>query len=137
MTDEHVVETEYSIPDHSNELSEAEDRIEKLKNRLKIIKTQRCINDSNHEELFEFTVQVLDYVGKLSMSVFALEDQIQDVFFRRYKSHPELAKTLWQEEYGRIHHPYNILKNRCYRLLEELDAEYHKRHKKHPPNWKP
>jgi hypothetical protein len=137
MTQEQAVQQEYDIPDHSNELSNAEDQIEKLRNRLKIIKIQRCIDDKSHDQLFESTVRVLDYVGKLSMSAFALEDQIQDIYFKRYKNSPELAKTLWQEEYGRVHHPYNILKNRCYRLLEELDAEYHKRHKKHPPNWKP
>ncbi len=134
---EQQVQVGYEIPDHSNELSIAEDQIEKLKTRFKKIKTKECIDGKNHETLFEDTIRVLDYVGKLSLSAFALEDQIQEQYFRRYRSTPELAKTLWQEEYGRIHHPYNILKNRCFRLLEELDAQYFKQYKKPPPNWKP
>jgi hypothetical protein len=86
--------------------------------------------------MFETTVRVLMYVGDLSNSVFGIEDQIQDLYFKQFIHSPELAKMLWQQHYGKLHHPYNILKNRCFRLLEELDAEYFKRHKKRPPNWK-
>lgn len=126
---------DFNLPDHGNELSKAEDLIDKLKNRFKLIQTQRCINDKNHEEIFETIMNLLFYVGDLSKCVFDIGDSIEELYFKRYKKTPELAKALWLEHYGRLHRPYNVLKNRCYRLLDELDAEYFKRHKKRPPNW--
>lgn len=123
------------LPNHENELSKAEDLIAKFKNRLEVMIMQRTIDDKSHEDLYENICKVLDYVGKLSLPAFAIEDELEQMYLIKFKHSPQLAKKLWLDHYGHIHHPYNLLKNRCFRLLEELDAEYHKRHKKHPPNW--
>jgi hypothetical protein len=123
-------------PDHSNELSKAEEAIEKIKNRLKIIAIQRSIDDKSHDKMFEDVIRVLLYIGDLSKSIFDIGDQLEERYIKAYIKTPELAKTLWLKHYDELHHPYNLLKNRCYKLLEELDAQYHKKFKKHPPNWK-
>lgn len=138
MQNEEVEElTTFELPDHGNELSLAEETIEKLKNRLKIIVLQKSITGKSHEELYEDTMRVLDFVGQLSLPAFALEDEMQEYYTKTYIHAPQLAKKLWLSHYGKLHQPYNLLKNRCFRLLEEIDAEYFKRHKKRPPNWKP
>jgi hypothetical protein len=124
------------LPTHVNELSKAEDLIEKLKHRLEVITMQRTIDDKSHDKLYEETCRVLDYVGKLSMPAFAVEDQLEEMYAIKFKHTPALAKKLWLDHYEVIHKPYTLLKNRCYRLLTELDKEYFKQHKKHPPNWK-
>lgn len=124
------------VPDHSKELLKAEDLIAKLKNRLKIMGMQRSIDDKIHTKMFDEIVFILTYVGDLSMSVFDIGDELEEQYVKTYIKTPELCKTLWLKHYDRLHHPYNLLKNRCYKLLEELDAQYHKKFKKHPPNWK-
>jgi hypothetical protein len=131
------IKHDFNLPNHDNELSKAEDVIEKLKNRLKIIEIQRTIDDKTHTQMFEHVVRILDYVGRLSMPAFAIEDEMEEMYKMKFLHAPELGKKLWLDHYGNVHHPYNLLKNRCYKLLEELDAEYFKRHKKKPPNWNP
>lgn len=135
--EEQFITHDFNLPNHDNELSKAEEVIEKLKNGLRIIEIQRTIDDKTHTTMFEQVIRVLDYVGKLSMPAFAIEDQMEELYKIQFLHAPELGKKLWLDHYGSIHYPYNLLKNRCYKLLEELDAEYFKRHKTHPPNWKP
>lgn len=97
---------------------------------------QRSIDDATHTKMFDEVVFVLMYVGDLSESIFSLGDTIEEQYLKAYIRTPELAKTLWLKHYDKLHHPYNLLKNRCYKLLEELDVLYHRKFKKHPPNWK-
>jgi len=134
-TQEFIVH-DFNLPNHENELSKADDAVEKLKNKIRVIVMQGGINDKNHTELFEEVVRVLDYVGQLSISVFNIEDEMEEMYKMRFLHAPILGKTLWFEHYGQLHRPYNILKNRCYKLLDELDKEYENVHEKHPPNWK-
>jgi hypothetical protein len=126
---------DFRLPDHKDELCKAEALIEKFKHRLKIIQIQRRIDGKMHTEFFEEIIRVLDYVGRLSKSVFDIEDEMELQYIKNYPKSPELAKKLFNDHYEYLHHPYTILKNRCFKLLEELDAEYYKQHKKRPPNW--
>jgi len=130
------VNTRFELPEHGNELSLAEETIEKLKCRLKLIVKEKSITDESHDKIYENTIRVLDFVGKLSLPAFALEDEMQEYYVKTYIHAPHLAKRLWLNHYGKLHQPYNLLKNRCFRLLEEIDAEYFKTYKKRPPNWK-
>ena len=136
MSKEQFITHDFNLPNHYNELSKAEEIIEKLKKRFEITQIQKSINDATHLELFEETVKVLLYVAKLSEPAFEIEDELEKLYTIRYKHEPCLGKQLWFEHYEEIHHPYTILKNRCFRLLEELDNEYIKTHKKDPPNMK-
>lgn len=125
-----------NLPNHSNELSKAEDIIEKLKIKIENIITNEDINDNIHTDTYEEVIRVLDYVGRLSMSAFAIEEQLERIYTLQYSKSPELAKKLWLDHYEKIHYPYSILKNRCFRMLEDLDAEYQRMYKKNPPNYK-
>ena len=135
-TNDGYEEIQIVLPDHSDELLQAQQEIEKLKNRLKITETQRSITDSSHEQMFEAIVRVLDYLGKLSVSAFDIQDELRESYLKTYIKTPELAKTLWLQHLDKIHHPYDLLKNRCYKLLGDVDILYHRKFKKHPPNWK-
>ena len=53
MSKEEFISVDFKLPDHSNELSKAEEVIEKLKHRFEIVQAQHNINDANHLELFE------------------------------------------------------------------------------------
>jgi hypothetical protein len=134
MPKEDFIAVDFQLPCHSNELSKAEEVIDKLKKRFEIIQKQQSINDCTHTDIFEEIVRCLLYVGKLSETRFAIEDQLEALYVQRYKHQPALGKQLMLEHYDDIHHPYSILKNRCFRLLELLDEEYLDVHKKTPPN---
>lgn len=136
MSKEEFITIDLQLPNHGNELSKAEEVIEKLKTRFEIIERQQSINNANFLELFEETIRCLIYVGKLSEPAFAIEDQLEKEYVFKYKHAPALGKQLWLEHYDEIHHPYTILKNRCFRLLEMLDTNYIEVHKKQPPNSK-
>ena len=71
-----------------------------------------------------------------AVTVFEIEEQMKDMYFKQYKHSPQLARKLWLDHYEKIHHPYNLLKNRCFGLLDKLDIIYFKKFKKQPPNWK-
>lgn len=124
-----------SLPNHSNEICKAEEAVEKLKRAVKELHESNQINDKSHTAMYEEIVRVLDYLGKLSMSAFNVIDVLENLYLIKYKHAPALAKQLWLEDYDRIHHPYSILKNRCFRLLEDLDELYIEKFKKFPPNW--
>jgi hypothetical protein len=127
---------DFNLPCHDNELSKAEEAIEKLKNELIIIEIQKTIDNKIHNLMFEHVIKILDYVGRLSMPAFEIEEKLEEMYRIKFLKAPQLGKLLWLEHYEKIHHPYNLLKNRCYKLLEGLDTEYFKCYKKHPPNWK-
>jgi hypothetical protein len=132
---EKFIAHDFNLPMHANELSKAEEVIDKLKTELKTITVNKIINNRLHTKLFEEIIRVLDYVGQLSEPAFAIEDELERMYILKYKHSPSLAKKLWLDHYGEIHHPYNILKNRCFRMLDELDEEYIKKFKCKPPNW--
>jgi hypothetical protein len=134
---ENYIVHDFNLPNHENELFEAEEVIEKFKEELLIIKEQKSINNELHLRYYEHIIKILDYVGRLSMSVFDIENELEEMYKMKYIKAPELCKKIWLDHYDSLHHPYSILKNRCFRLLDELDAEYFNKFNKHPPNWKP
>jgi hypothetical protein len=127
---------DFNLPTNANELSKAEEVIEKLKLKIKDIIVNKTINDKIHTTLFEEIIRVLDYVGNLSVPFFKVEEKLEELYILQYSHSPKLAKKLWLDHYEFIHHPYNLLKNRCFRMLDELDEAYIKRFKHEPPNWK-
>jgi len=126
---------QFDLPDHANELAKVEEIIGKYKTNVREIIQTKTITDTNHDKYYEEVVRALDYVGKLSMSAFNIEDELEELYIKQYIHAPALAKSLWLEHYGKIHRPYNLLKNRCFKLLEELDDSYRDIYKKQPPNW--
>lgn len=130
------IQADLQLPNYENELSKADSQIESIKYKLEIIIYKKNINDKLHNLLYEQTCKVLDYVGKLSTPAFEVEDLLEEMYNLKFKHTPELAKKLWLDHYEHIHHPYNLLKNRCYKILTDLDKEYVRINKKYPPNWK-
>ncbi len=135
MSSEPCVIHDYNLPDNSEQLKKVEVLINKYKKRLKLIQTQRIIDDKTHTEFYEDIIKVLDYVGRLSMPAFDIRDEMEAMYTKAFINSPELGKKLFLDHYENVHHPYNLYKNRCFKLLEDLDAVYYKINKKRPPNW--
>lgn len=135
MSEEQFVQHDFNLPSHTVELKKAEEAISKLKFKVELTISNNLITDESLDKLLNDIVKVLDYVGRLSMTAFEVGDQLEALYTLKYPHAPELARKLWQEHYESLHHPYNILKNRCYRMLEELDEAYIKKFNKFPVNY--
>lgn len=128
------LEIDLNLPDHSKQLIEAEDYTKEIRYELKQCTKNNKLPDNIYMGMYDKITKTLLYVGTLSMPMFEVEQKIEDTYLETYKHAPELGKKLWIEHYGRIHRPYNILKNRLFRLFDELDELYIKINKKQPPN---
>lgn len=130
------IDVDLNLPKHEEELNDATISIEKLKKYLKNHQTNKSISDKEFLRLYEETIRVLDYVGKLSIPTFEIEDYLEELYINKFINSPCLAKKLWLDHYDHLHHNYSLLKNRCFKILDELDILYKKIHDKNPPNWK-
>lgn len=138
MSEPELIKHDFKLPCHDNELSYAGDKIEKLKHNLnKTITEVKLIEDNEFVIVFEEIATVLDYVGRLSMPAFAIGDEMEEMYKMKFLHAPELAKKLWLDHFSNVHRPYNALKNRCFKMLEDLDKYYVSLYDKNPPNWKP
>jgi hypothetical protein len=132
---ENFIKVDLCLPDHKNELAKAEDCIEKLKHKFEAFQKFKNLTDKSHTSLYEEIVRILDYVGHLSMPAFKIEEELEAMYVKQFKHAPSMAKKLWLDHYDYLHRPYTLLKNRCFRLLEDLDELYIALYDKNPPNW--
>lgn len=123
------------LPDHCVELAKADEIINNIKAQLKTLITTKSITAAVHLSMYEETIRILDYVGRLSQPLFDIEESMECQYVLHYKASPELGKKLFNDHYEHLHYPYTLLKNRCFKILEDLDGEYELRWGKKPPNW--
>lgn len=132
-----LIEFDFQLPTHEKELLKATEVIEKLKDKIKDYrKDVTLIEDKEFVQVYEELIIALDYVGQLSVSVFNIRNDINEMYVKKFRHAPILCKKLWWEHYESLHKPYTTLKNRAYRLLDELDDYYITLYNKNPPNWK-
>lgn len=127
--------TSLNLPDHKQELDMANVAIEKLKTEFETFQNLNELPDQAFYYIYEESIRILDYLGKLSQFIFDIEDKIEDMYTKTYIHSPALAKTLWLDHKENLHHNYDLLKNRCWRLLDNLDETYENIHGKKSPNW--
>jgi len=126
-----------TIPDHTEHLKNAAEKIEKIKQQLNNTIADKCIDGNCHTAMYDSIAIVLYYIGQLSQQVFNFEEELEEEYKMAYLKYPELGKKLFWQHYEKLHRPYTLLKNRCYRMFTELDDEYINVHKGEcPPNWK-
>lgn len=136
MEEVNFITHDFKLPNHRDELGNANEIIKKLRKKFKLVQGFKEINDGNHDEIYNDLIKILDYVGRLSTPALEIEDELERMYILHYPKSPKLSKKLFNDHYKEIHHPYDKLKNKCFKMLEELDDEYINVHKKHPPNWK-
>ena len=136
VLNENFIKTDFHLPDHTKELSQADSCLCKIKANFELYQKLQNLTDKSHTSLYEEIVRVLDYVGNLSVPTFKIEDELEALYTKQFKHSPALGKKLWLDHYDYLHRPYTLLKNRCYRLLEDLDNLYIALYDCKPPNWK-
>lgn len=130
-----LISIDFNLPNHVEEIAKADNYLKKVKKNFIKIKNSKKIDEILYVTVFDDIIRVLDYVGLLSEPAFAIEEDLETKYITTYSNSPSLAKELWLKHYAKIHHPYDILKNRCHSLIDDLDEEYFKCNKKYPPNW--
>jgi regulator of PEP synthase PpsR (kinase-PPPase family) len=126
---------DFNLPNQKNQLNSVEETINKLKKVVSTVIFDESITPEIHERLYEEIVVALDKAGRLSKPVMEVQDELEAMYILKYPHSPQLAKRLWYEHYEQLHHPYSILKDRCFRMLDELDVAYRDKYGKNPPNW--
>jgi hypothetical protein len=122
------------LPDHTEQLSQAESLIEKYKTELKEFRPTIVRDNKSYSIFHHKIVQLLEYIGDLSLPAFKISNALEEEYFKRYKHAPEMARKMWTTHYHRVHKPYNVLKNRCFTLLDRLEEEYFRNHNVLPPS---
>lgn len=116
------------IPNHIIDLEKVNDLIETIKFKLKQHEGFKTLDDKSYEALYGETIRILYHLGDLSTPAFNIADKLEERYYRMYKHSPQLAKKLWSQKYHEIHKPYNLYKNRCYTILDQLDLLYFEIH---------
>lgn len=138
MNKTELIEVKFNLPLDSNKLRMIELFISSIRKELLHISgnaiTSR-ITIQSHENLYERTVFTLDLIGRLSVPIFAIRDELEEKYERRYYKSPNLARKLFNDHYSSLHEPYTTLKNECYILLDDIDREYMRKYGEKPKNW--
>lgn len=112
------------LPDHTADLTKATELLEKVYKEMKWFKdTDTDIPQSKRKTFVHITDGVLGIVGDLSQTRFDIRDQLEEAYSKTYCKSPELGKTLFLEEYTKLHVEYDKIKNKCFDMLSKLDPK--------------
>lgn len=120
------------IPDHTDEIIKAIDFLREINEDFN---NNQNITDYHHELLYEKTVKLLYYVGCLSLKIFELQPEIIELYTMKFLRDPAVGKELYYKHYHQLHRKYNLIKNKCFKLLDNIDEKYILLNKKLPPNY--
>jgi hypothetical protein len=130
-----ILSIDLNLPDFTEFLEKSNEDTINIKEKFNQIKEMSIMNDYWHERLYEENATILLSLGNVSQAVFNVQDKIEETYTNKYINAPALAKMLYYEHYEKLHQPFSILKNRCWRLFDELDKEYQRINNCNPSNW--
>ena len=131
-----VLKIDFDLPANTGNLKTIELNLVEIKKELFWIKKTKKFEGNKHTEIYEDVILNLDWLGRMSTPIFDLRDELEAQYEKIYCKQPKLAYQLFSEHYSRLHHPYSLLKNRCFNLLEDIDALYIEMNNTNPPNYK-
>jgi hypothetical protein len=131
-----LLPVELNLVDHTEYLLEANETLKLLIIKFEELKESNQLCNFWHDKLYEDNSKILAYVGDLSKQIFNIESQIEEIYTKHYILTPIEAKHYWYYHYRLLHKPYSLIKNRCWKLFDNLDVEYKKcNNNNNPPNW--
>ena len=134
-SNEHLIKIDFNLPSHKDALEQAEQMIVEIRRDFTKLQTDRSITDKTHEDLYDRTALVLDWIGRMSVPAFDIRNELEEQYLKMYCKTPKLGRKLFDDHYSRLHHSYSRLKNRCFGLFEDLDNEYIRIFNEKPNNW--
>ena len=120
-----LIKIDIDVPVDEIELSKVNEYIKKLVKRFKVLVVSNRFNKVEYDKLDDDIIRALISLGKLSSPAFDVFDsgKLEREYFKTYKHSPALAKKLWLEHYDELHYQYDLLKNRCYTLISDMNEE--------------
>lgn len=122
-----------NIPNHDEELNNIKNNLNLIKEDIQYYKNINNLPNKIFYTLYEDIAKNLMFLAELSKPLFDLQDHIENFYFNEFKKSPALAKELYLNHYSLIHYKYNLNKNRCYKLFDDLDKLYIKINNMKPP----
>lgn len=115
------LDIELDLPDNTVDLNKAEKVLNKIEKELNWYKdTETSLTDLKKETFIKTIDIVLDSVGLMSRSRFEVRETIEDHYALHYKKQPALGKSMYLKHYESLHKPYDKLKRKSYKLLENI-----------------
>jgi hypothetical protein len=113
---------EFNIPNHEPELQEVEALLNKLQTKIKTFKKQeKTFTIEQEEAIVKLSTDLLYMVGELSMPIFALREEMEEAYSKKYVKSPALGKKLYLEQYENVHKPYDKLKNKAFKIINHFE----------------
>lgn len=109
------------VPNHDEELEIINETINKYKHIINKNIKKKTLSEETYSYHHAVIMKCLYALGELSLPNFNLHDELKKKYNVHYKKTPELAKKLYLDHMSKIHKDYNLLKNRCFRLLDHLE----------------
>jgi hypothetical protein len=111
------------LPDNTEKLNNIEKYIKTLNSRFKLLVNNNEFSKKKYEIIHDLIVETLIMLGDLSLPALDVVDELEKKYILAYPNSPKLAKKLWLDHIDKINHRYDLLKNRCYFLIDDLEEE--------------
>lgn len=111
------------LPDNTEKLNNIEKYIKTLNSRFKLLVNNNEFSKKKYEIIHDLIVETLIMLGDLSLPALDIVDELEKKYILTYPNSPKLAKKLWLDHIDKINHRYDLLKNRCYFLIDDLEEE--------------
>jgi len=123
MPTKNVELIDIKLPDNTMKLDNIEKYIKTLNNRFKALINNNKFTKKEYETIHDYIVETLIMLGDLSLSTLEITDELETKYILLYPNSPKLAKKLWLDHINIVNHRYDLLKNRCYTLIDSLEEE--------------
>jgi len=114
---------ELELPNNDEILEKIEKYIKVIQERFKKSKINKTFNKELFNKFDNYIVEILLMLGDHSLPALNAVDELEKKYILLYPNSPALAKKLWLEHVDLINYKYDLLKNRCYKLIEEMQEE--------------
>jgi hypothetical protein len=118
------IDKTFNLPDYSLKLLEIDENIIFLKEKLNFYLKCHNLTKITYSDLYQEILNVLYFTGKLSTPAYNVRDELKELYFKTYRSSPALAKDMFLKHFEYIHRNYDLMKDKCFRLLDKLNNEY-------------
>jgi hypothetical protein len=108
------------LPDYTDEIKACESDSTRIISRIDTGKKYDDINSDFIINCQDDVTKVLCKISQLSTPFFDVRDELMKEYDRKYLQYPELGKKLKWEHYYELHKPFDVIKTKCWKLLNKL-----------------
>lgn len=112
------------LPNNNRMIEKVKMALSRIEMKIDRLLIKKDMEFEKYDEYFNRITDILYVIADLSLPCYKHNEYLKEYYFAKNKSHPVLAKKLWQCHYMLIHSDYTQLKNKCYHLYYKLDNKF-------------